>query len=182
MKKKRCCGCGKPKILSDFFKHRSRPDGRQAECKRCQMNRNTAKRKNNPIFAAKARDYRLRRRYGITASQFDELMILQDGRCVVCRVKWDEVKRPGVRQNGKKGEGFVVDHNYKTGVIRGLLCDRCNRAIGLMEESGLLLQSAANHVNSGGLSYTPSMAAPQARPPRPFVPADEDELRDPVAV
>jgi hypothetical protein len=109
-------------------------------------------------------------------------MILQDGRCVVCRVKWDEVKRPGVRQNGKKGEGFVVDHNYKTGVIRGLLCDRCNRAIGLMEESGLLLQSAANHVNSGGLSYTPSMAAPQARPPRPFVPADEDELRDPVAV
>jgi hypothetical protein len=39
-----------------------------------------------------------------------------------------------------------VDHNHSSGKVRGLLCNRCNRAIGMFEDSPELLLSAISYL------------------------------------
>ena len=56
--------------------------------------------------------------YGLTPEKYAELFARQQGLCAIC-------KRASVQ---------AVDHNHSTGEVRGLLCHRCNHAIGLFEE------------------------------------------------
>lgn len=51
--------------------------------------------------------------YGLTADQYDDLLRRQGGRCAICRAK-------------PKSKRLAVDHDHKTGAVRGLLCSRCN--------------------------------------------------------
>lgn len=69
-----------------------------------------------PRDPERARDLRLQRLYGITAAQYDEMLEAQDGKCAVCR------KPPGKQR-------LNVDHDHKTGLVRGLLCWTCNRRV-----------------------------------------------------
>lgn len=55
----------------------------------------------------------IERTYGLTAEEYDALLVQQGGRCAICR------SRP-------KSKRLAVDHNHKTGEVRGLLCSRCN--------------------------------------------------------
>ena len=65
------------------------------------------------------RDRHLRRKYGITLKEYDVLLEAQNGVCAIC----------GGIDVGKK---LAVDHCHETGKIRGLLCSRCNPALGFM--------------------------------------------------
>lgn len=56
---------------------------------------------------------RLKRKYGITAEQYGEMLAAQAGGCAIC------ARPPKTRR-------LAVDHNHKTGKVRGLLCYRCN--------------------------------------------------------
>jgi hypothetical protein len=51
--------------------------------------------------------------YGLTPAQYDELLRRQGGRCAICRAK-------------PKSKRLAVDHDHKSGAVRGLLCSRCN--------------------------------------------------------
>ena len=62
------------------------------------------------------RRYHLQRTYGITPEQYNELLEKQDHKCFICERPKEAFKKP-----------LAVDHNHKTGEIRGLLCDHCNR-------------------------------------------------------
>jgi len=42
--------------------------------------------------------------------------------------------------------GLSVDHNHKTGKIRGLLCTKCNTALGIMEENKELMLKLINYL------------------------------------
>lgn len=53
--------------------------------------------------------------YGITKEQYDKLYAAQGGRCAICRRATGAARR------------LAVDHNHKTGEVRGLLCKPCNR-------------------------------------------------------
>jgi hypothetical protein len=64
------------------------------------------------------RNARLKRVFGITENQFEELLVKQNYCCAVCLVHQDEHKTR-----------FHIDHNHKTGEIRGLLCNFCNRRV-----------------------------------------------------
>lgn len=64
---------------------------------------------------------RLKRRYGITLAQWHEMFRLQKGRCPVCRRTVHEVG------NAEGKRAAAVDHDHKTGRVRGLTCYRCNR-------------------------------------------------------
>ena len=44
---------------------------------------------------------------------------------------------------------FSVDHNHKTGAVRGLLCGSCNRALGLFHDNPALLRKAATYLEEG---------------------------------
>lgn len=68
------------------------------------------------------RDHNLYTRYRIRSEQYDELFKKQKGLCAICKSK--EIIR----------DILCVDHNHQTGKIRGLLCQTCNRAIGLLKD------------------------------------------------
>lgn len=57
-----------------------------------------------------------RSRTGITEAEYDRLLAVQGGGCAICG-------------NPPKTRRLHVDHDHKTGAVRGLLCFRCNRAL-----------------------------------------------------
>jgi Autographiviridae endonuclease VII len=70
-------------------------------------------------------DYYMRSRYGIGLSDYNRLLVEQDGKCAACGTT-------DVR-NGKTR--FDIDHDHETGAVRGLLCGHCNRALGMLNDS-----------------------------------------------
>lgn len=60
------------------------------------------------------RDLYLRRTYGLTHRQYLKMMRLQDGKCAICG------------RSPKPGKRLHVDHDHKTGRVRGGLCYFCN--------------------------------------------------------
>jgi Recombination endonuclease VII len=82
--------------------------------------------------AATGRRYR---RYGITAAEYRMLTARQDGRCAIC------CRQPRTRQ-------LVIDHDHKTGLVRGLLCHRCNHELlRAAHESADILRGAARYLD-----------------------------------
>ncbi len=69
------------------------------------------------------------RQYGISVEQYKEMLAAQNGGCAICS------KRNVKHSHGKNRQPLVFDHCHKTGRFRGLLCQRCNRAIGLFGDS-----------------------------------------------
>ena len=67
------------------------------------------------------RNQRLKQTYGITCVQWDKLFELQGGVCAICL---KPLRKPG-GPDGKRASS--VDHDHKTGCVRGLLCHRCNK-------------------------------------------------------
>lgn len=72
-------------------------------------------------------------KFGITSTQYHEILRQQDGCCKLCGITFGTVK-PN------------IDHDHKTGRIRGLLCSFCNRGLGLFKDNSEVLHSAALYV------------------------------------
>lgn len=88
---------------------------------------------------AKNRASNLRRQYGLTPEQHDEMFAAQDGRCALC----GEAADPnGVRAASR----LHVDHDHETGKVRALLCNHCNRGIGAFRDDPELMQRASLYV------------------------------------
>jgi len=81
----------------------------------------------------------MRTHYNITLEQYDQIFEEQQGYCAICG-KSETTKMNNVIKR------LAVDHNHKTGQIRGLLCQRCNQIIGLAQESIQILDSAKNYL------------------------------------
>lgn len=126
---RKCSTCKEEKPLSGFYRDRSRWSGYRGQCKSCvdkrsaeYVSRNPDRTKNRKRLWQKG--YRIRRgstdfnyRYGITVSERDRLYREQSGLCAIC---------------GKPYSILSVDHDHKTGLVRGLLCKRCNSGIGML--------------------------------------------------
>lgn len=86
-----------------------------------------SRRKRFPFYEC---DRALRRKYGITLAQYEEILASQNGVCAICKRKETsfDVKTRGVRR-------LSVDHCHKTKKVRALLCFSCNSVIGRIEES-----------------------------------------------
>jgi hypothetical protein len=91
-------------------------------------------------FAKLRRIYSLKSRYGITANEFAVMWEAQRGRCPICgqpfRTEWPS----------RKYDSACIDHDHETGIIRGLLCRRCNLAIGLCNDDPETLLAASAYV------------------------------------
>ncbi len=74
-------------------------------------------------------------RYGISEDEYAELLRGQAGVCAVCLAE-------------PKGMALCIDHNHETGAIRGLLCSRCNGAIGMLKEDPKLFASALEYLRA----------------------------------
>jgi hypothetical protein len=75
------------------------------------------------------------RTYGITPTDYQAMHKAQGGCCAICR-------RPG---NGRWKE-LAIDHDHKTGAVRGLLCGSCNKAIGCLLDDPSVVRAAAAYL------------------------------------
>lgn len=77
----------------------------------------------------------LKRKYGITTEQYEEMLIAQDGLCAICRRDDFGNKLP------------PVDHDHVTGKVRGILCQQCNVTLHKMETMPGWVEAAARYLN-----------------------------------
>jgi len=91
----------------------------------------------------KTNDYqyriRLKGRYGITSAEYDQMLKEQNGKCAICGSGKDE----------NRGNFLSVDHCHKTGIVRGLLCNMCNRGIGMLQDDVSIVTKAAEYLKKG---------------------------------
>lgn len=73
------------------------------------------------------------RMYGIDVEDYDRMLFEQDGVCYICK------------EHPKK-RALDIDHDHKTGKVRGLLCSNHNRALGLLGDDIVLLLRAAEYL------------------------------------
>jgi len=96
---------------------------------------------------------RMKRKYGITLEGFNAMLGAQSGSCAVCQI---------APLPGKK---LVVDHNHKTGKIRGLLCYQCNSAVGLCKDNPSILRRAAQYLENHNDEHSNPVLYPAPQPP-----------------
>lgn len=145
---KTCRKCGVTKTLADFsLSRRATPTGCEvyrSDCKPCCSARALRWFADNPERTLEANRRRnLRVNYGLSLDDYQALLRKQGNVCAVCGD--DEPNAHG--RTGKKFR-LSVDHCHKTGAIRGLLCQRCNRAIGLLRDDPVLLRRAISYLLS----------------------------------
>ena len=142
---RRCQQCRSLKHITEFPAHKREPQGRHGLCKECHARREKAHRLANPeqylsLSRTTGKASELRRRYGLTKADFEELLRAQGGGCAVCGRRPDE-----------EGQHLAVDHDgtccgTKRGCsrcIRGLLCLGCNTGLGKFRDNPTLLRRAA---------------------------------------
>ena len=135
---KRCSKCGEEKPLDQFGKRKNRGGSPQSQCRACDVLRASAFHRANPekrkVYKKRAvakigwpvwhvrygRKSQLKRFYGMTPEDREAMLEAQGGMCAIC---------------GQTKE-LVIDHDHKTGRVRGLLCRHCNFVIGLYERYG----------------------------------------------
>jgi hypothetical protein len=111
---KRCIRCGTVRPLARF-------EPRRATCRDC-TNAATRGRKTYNTEGHR------RWTYGLGPADFDALIVLQRGRCPIC-------EEPLVKP--------VIDHDHRSGAVRGLLCGACNRGLGHFQDAPDLCDRAA---------------------------------------
>lgn len=79
-------------------------------------------------------------RYGITADEFDDLLVEQDGVCAICR------------KDCVTGDRLSIDHDHDTDQVRGLLCRRCNAGLGHFDDNPDLVATALSYLMKSGES------------------------------
>ena len=125
---KKCSKCKNEKPIIDFYKSSFNKDGLHSWCKLC--------------LKMGIKNAYLKRLYGIDLKKYEEMLFIQDGGCAICNKKEDTFLK---LYNCNKS--LAVDHNKTTGKIRGILCENCNRAIGLLKHNTNLLENAINYLN-----------------------------------
>lgn len=160
---KACSKCGEIKPLNDFHRATGMKDGHRNECRSCWkeickvryrrdpkkaiesvqrwrvenpdkyqawLNRN--REENRERRREQNRRGHLRRQYGLTQDAFAALVAAQRGKCAICGVKEDL--------------NLHVDHDHRTKEVRGLLCGKCNKAIGLLNDDPKLVLAAKRYL------------------------------------
>jgi transcription elongation factor Elf1 len=137
-----CTGCKQEKQLSEYWPDKRRKNRLMARCKNCRRSLQKAYRSANPDLDYRRywsdpqseRERHLLRKYGLDQIGYDALLNEQDGKCAVCRKTQEKA--------------FDVDHDHKTGLVRGLLCTSCNRMIGHAGDIPETLEVAAVYLRS----------------------------------
>lgn len=144
METKHCNKCDTTRPTSDFNAHKVY--GLQDWCRSCQKayrktahakakNAEWRQRNRESINAGKRKYYHekerdtiwernIRNKFGITAEQYYEMYDQQNGVCATCH-----------RPHAGYEKRLAVDHCHTTGKVRGLLCEACNRAIGMLGDN-----------------------------------------------
>lgn len=157
-----CNRCGEDKPLSEYYENKSSHAGYDRSCKICRIafgrDRRIVWRNNNKerCIALGVKNKRKYRRkgpeaiarynrkhqvwaHGITLEQYDAMFESQNGVCAICGKEETACNQYGVRR-------LAIDHDHRTGEVRGLLCSRCNMGIGYLQDDIEILLNAADYL------------------------------------
>lgn len=138
-------------------------DGHRNECKQCNLQRKHERYKANPEpvkrrvrqwqlgnperYAENQRRWResggkaisnrkshLKRKFGLTPADYEAKLARQGGGCAICG------RKPSV------GRQLDIDHDHRTGAVRGLVCNSCNQGLGQFREDPIRLGYAASYL------------------------------------
>ena len=160
MQSKYCPKCETNKPISEFRKRSKNSKYIQSYCKSCESDYNKRykiqhakwKKENSDKQLGYSRKWKkknqkkcycyntvLARNFNLTVEEFaklyDSLYMKQQGCCVICG-----------RHQSELNEKLGVDHNHSTGQIRGLLCNKCNTGIGMLQDSAEVCSAAAEYL------------------------------------
>jgi len=161
---KKCPKCGFTKSLSEFHKHKLNKLGVQVYCKLCTKENDAIRwkktdssgrlikyaiaKKNYLKHGMKYKEQAHIRKYGKTIGQRQSILDKQNGKCAICLDKLSGRLRHGVKSPfAIAGE---LDHNHATGKVRGLLCQPCNTALGLLKEDIKIIESMREYITAYG--------------------------------
>lgn len=162
---KKCSRCKIEKTIDKFRKASAGKLGVRGDCKQCAsthekmngkkyrlMHKTTIKRNqklwrdsNQAHIKRYVRNHNYKKRYNLT---YDDIVILckkQNKKCIIC-------SKPMFITDQRRSNGMVVDHNHKTGQMRGLICRNCNSGLGLFQDNYLLLLQAATYLQNTPLT------------------------------
>lgn len=89
----------------------------------------------NPEKRIKAdRKAHLRKKYNLSLDQFDNMVLAQGGVCAICG------------NTCELHTNLSVDHCHESGVVRGLLCARCNKGLGHFMDDPDILKAAISYL------------------------------------
>jgi len=92
--------------------------------------------------------YNIHKAFGLSKSQYDAILKYQGSMCKICDMH--------ISKCGSKG--LAIDHDHSTGMIRGLLCVKCNSAIGLLKEDMRIMKRAIDYLSRKSVAkiYNPN--------------------------
>lgn len=148
---KTCTKCKIEKETKEFSKDRRRKDGLRSDCKSCwnQYKRNyrtkpdvrIRERKqvmeyiSRPEIKKQRLDYARFRKYGISLKDFNKIFLDQGECCKICKIN-----------ASPNGTNWCVDHDHRTGKVRGILCKLCNNLLGMCKDNLGTLQNAIKYL------------------------------------
>lgn len=198
---KLCSGCRLELPITDFAVSNPAKGYRKSRCKPCEatrvrfyyhhneeyrrktLERTKARSKVNPKTAEQTRAAMLRHKYNLTPEQHAEILTSQGGGCALCGSVTHGRDGGSGRHDGSRKwtpEGWPVDHDHKTGRVRGILCNPCNVRVGGYEK---LRELAGDEKLAAYLrfAFAPAVAPRQVRdrafPEWAGKPAQTDEER-----
>lgn len=148
---KTCARCQATKSLTAFYLDNRSKCGRASWCKVCVGVDHKARRARDPEGEKRRRQKwhqaRLARGsagnrkylYGMKPGEYQQILQAQGGVCKICLKPETTILKGHVMQ-------LAVDHDHRLNVIRGLLCTRCNRALGGFKDDSDLLLRASNYL------------------------------------
>jgi hypothetical protein len=134
-----CTKCGEVKPETEFHREVRNPlrNGKRTQCKSCDLLKNNKYRKANRDLVNKKRvQYNRAKKAFFPPDLFDERLAAQNGVCAIC----------GAKDAGGRG-AFHADHDHATETPRGVLCHRCNIALGHFRDNPEILQAAIEYLN-----------------------------------
>ena len=121
-----CSKCKVPKELTDFHVDRVKKNGRCSSCKVCSKERASKFYHNHRIACDNyTYSYYIKKLYGITLEEKNDMFLKQGNCCGACGSK-----NIGNIQRTR----WCIDHDHKTGLVRGVLCYHCNAALGQVKD------------------------------------------------
>ena len=138
---KTCAVCKEIKPFDSYYNSKTAKDGKGYRCKSCDDLARRKWRENNLESSKKSsRRNQLWSTYRMTLDEYDVLFKKQDYKCAICVTKENKVSHNDCN--------FSVDYCHETGKIRGLLCNQCNRALGMFQDSVDILETATTYLKS----------------------------------
>ncbi len=97
--------------------------------------RGREKRRTNRLYVSHNKKANIKRKYGLTLDQMQQMYVSQGGLCAICKDKFKDKK------------DMNIDHNHTTGQVRQILCYLCNSLIGFAKEDVSRLEKAIDYIN-----------------------------------